>query len=232
MTFCLEKLWALPCSRWRSPRRLSWPPGSTLLVRFCARAGRPPAVRTNPGVADAPVVVTDSPDAVPPPPLPPVVLYPAPVYTGIIVMNPPENPDYVRRRAPQTPAQTAPPLQPSPVATPAPASPVVPRGVATGDNHRLPGVVPAPVPAPVVVPVSQQPAAPPPPSVPRSQPTEPVQPRPTPLPQIAPEPVRVAPPAAAPAPVVAPLPPPARTEQPKSEPQPGQQDRTAAIVPA
>jgi hypothetical protein len=40
MTFCLENLWALPCSRWRSPRRLSWPPGSTLLVRFCARAGR------------------------------------------------------------------------------------------------------------------------------------------------------------------------------------------------
>lgn len=196
---------------------------------------RPPAVVTNPGVAEAPVVVTDSPDAVPPPP--PVVLYPAPVYTGIIVMNPPENPDYVRRRAPQTPAQTM-PLPSTPVATPAPAAPVVPR--AAEGNHRQPGAVPAPVPAPVPVPVPPPPSAPPPPSVLPSQPTQPVQPRPMPLPQIvAPEPVRMAPPPPpapvytpapppAPAPVVAPPPPPppppARTE-PRVEPQPGRKDQ-------
>jgi hypothetical protein len=182
--------------------------------------GRPPAVVANPGVAEAPVLVTDSPDAAPPQPLPPVVLYPAPVYTGIIVMNPPENPDYVRRRAPQTSVQTATPLPSTPVATPAPASPVVPRGVGAGDNHRLPGVVPVAFPAPVAVPVSQQPAAPPPPSVPRSQPTPPVQPRPMPLPQTVPEPVRVAPPAPAPAPAPVVAPP-----QPKSEPQPGRKDQ-------
>ena len=57
----------------------------------------PPAVVTNPA-SDGPPVVAPGPPPDPGPPGPPMqVIYPVPVYTGIVVLNPPEHPDYSRR---------------------------------------------------------------------------------------------------------------------------------------
>ena len=57
----------------------------------------PPAVVTNPA-SDAPPNVSAGPAPDPGPPGPPMqVIYPVPVYTGIVVLNPPEHPDYSRR---------------------------------------------------------------------------------------------------------------------------------------
>jgi hypothetical protein len=74
----------------------------------------PPAVVTNPA-ADAPPVVAPGPPPDPGPPGPPMqVIYPVPVYTGIVVLNPPEHPDYSRRNpnlpAPKTTSTTPTPL--------------------------------------------------------------------------------------------------------------------------
>jgi hypothetical protein len=51
---------------------------------------------TNAGSGEAPVAVGDQ--SPPPPPLPTDVIYPVPVYTGIVIVNPPERGDYSRRR--------------------------------------------------------------------------------------------------------------------------------------
>ena len=60
-------------------------------------ATMPPAVVTNPA-SDAPPTVAPGPPPDPGPPGPPMqVIYPVPVYTGIVVLNPPEHPDYSRR---------------------------------------------------------------------------------------------------------------------------------------
>jgi len=83
---------------------------------------RPPAVLTNPDAAEAPMVVTDSPSAVPPDPQPAVVVYAAPVYTGIVVMNPLENANKASAGAPRSAASTAPALTTS-VPAPAPTRP-------------------------------------------------------------------------------------------------------------
>ena len=57
----------------------------------------PPAIVTNP-TSDAPPMVSSGPPPDPGPPGPPMqVIYPVPVYTGIVVLNPPEHPDYSRR---------------------------------------------------------------------------------------------------------------------------------------
>ncbi|MEO8593384.1 MAG: FecR family protein [Candidatus Solibacter sp.] len=57
----------------------------------------PPAIVTNPA-DDAPPVISSGPPPDPGPPGPPMqVIYPVPVYTGIVVLNPPEHPDYSRR---------------------------------------------------------------------------------------------------------------------------------------
>jgi len=84
---------------------------------------RPPAVLTNPDAAEAPSVVTDSPEAVPPQtqPAQQAVLYAAPVYTGIVVMNPPEYPASAPPKPPRNPTQTATPAAPG--TAPAPVSP-------------------------------------------------------------------------------------------------------------
>src|ERR1039457_1466857 len=61
----------------------------------------PPAVVTNPGAEGPPMVSPGPPPGPSPdpgPPGPPMqVIYPVPVYTGIVVLNPPEHPDYSRR---------------------------------------------------------------------------------------------------------------------------------------
>jgi hypothetical protein len=54
---------------------------------------QPVATVTNPGGYETPVVVVQ-----PPPPPPQVVEYPVPVYTGIVVVNPPERGDHGDRR--------------------------------------------------------------------------------------------------------------------------------------
>jgi hypothetical protein len=116
---------------------------------------RPPAVLTNPDAYQAPVVVTDSPDAVPPDPpqASPAVLYSAPVYTGIVVIDPPENPDSPPRRGPRStsPSTPTPPTTPAPVA-PAPVagsvSPpsFVPRAHPPDPAHPMPSPQIAPEP--------------------------------------------------------------------------------------
>jgi len=84
---------------------------------------RPPAVLTNPDAAEAPSVVTDSPEAVLPQtqPAQQAVLYAAPAYTGIVVMNPPEYPASAPPKPPRNPTQTATPAAPG--TAPAPVSP-------------------------------------------------------------------------------------------------------------
>ena len=56
----------------------------------------PPAVVTNPA-SDAPPDVQQGPPDQGPPGPPMQVIYPVPVYTGIVVLNPPEHPPYSRR---------------------------------------------------------------------------------------------------------------------------------------
>ena len=78
----------------------------------------PPAIITNPA-SDGPPTVSSGPPPDPGPPGPPMqVIYPVPVYTGIIVLNPPEHPDYSRRNpnSPQGSKGTS--SQSTPVSTP------------------------------------------------------------------------------------------------------------------
>jgi hypothetical protein len=107
---------------------------------------RPPAVVTNPGTTETSVVITEPPPEAYPPPTPVDVIYPVPVYTGIIVVNPPENPDYGRRRPrPGSPTPPATPSEPSTPAAPAATSrgsiretPVVHRPEATAPASQPP----------------------------------------------------------------------------------------------
>jgi hypothetical protein len=117
----------------------------------------PPAVVTNPA-SDAPPVVAPGPAPDPGPPGPPMqVIYPVPVYTGIVVLNPPEHPDYSRRN-PNLPAPkttTPPPL--TPAISPAPGGGPPP---ATGSTPT--SGVPKPTTKPSPTPPVGQPGPPPP----------------------------------------------------------------------
>jgi hypothetical protein len=170
--------------------------------------GAPVSVLTNAGGADPPVVVVSQPPDLPPlqPPTSPDVYYPAPAYTGIIVVNPPERDDGPTRRRPnpsQPPgnnpvAQNPPapparptgtPGQPTPNPGPPTGQPAPPAG---GPPARSPGegghpqVPIRPEPSPVAPPVSRPAPAPPPPAPPVSRPA------PTPPPAVsAPAPVAV-----------------------------------------
>jgi hypothetical protein len=113
-----------------------------------APSGEPPvAVVTNPTSPEPPVVVITQP---PPPPV--EVIYPVPVYTGVIVVNPPENDDRDRRRRRRDDDQARP--------QPAPAQPQPPPIRRTEDarDRRVrtpssPPPQPAPAPAPAPQPV-------------------------------------------------------------------------------
>ena len=109
----------------------------------------PPAVVTNPD-SDAPPVV--QPGGVPPP-----VMYPVPVYTGVVVINPPEHPDYSRRNP-----NNGPPPRPAPQPAPPPAV----RGGSSSGNGQQPTPPPVrpsqpanqnPPPAPVQIPPRMEP---------------------------------------------------------------------------
>jgi FecR protein len=155
----------------------------------------PPVVVTNPASDDPPVVSSGPPPDLGPPGPPMQVIYPVPVYTGIVVLNPPEHPDYSRRNpnspgTKQTPvaATTAVPLSLPGSGTPPPASrttPLPPPG--------QPGASSKPVPAPpapttttttptTTTPVATAPPAPPRVTLPAPRPTAPPLERPTPVP--------------------------------------------------
>jgi hypothetical protein len=102
----------------------------------------------------------------PGPPGPPMqVIYPAPSYTGIVVLNPPEHPDYSRRNPNSpVPGRTTAPTTPVPAPTPkpqptggttvpAPTPPVRPRPTLPEPRPADP---PAGRPSPVPTPISRE----------------------------------------------------------------------------
>jgi hypothetical protein len=134
----------------------------------------PPAVVTNPADDGPPMVAPGPPPDDAGPPGPPMqVIYPAPLYTGIVVLNPPEHPPYSR------PNPNAPVFKGTPAATttPTPATTAT-SGAANGTTVTrpstitppgrpgTPGVGPKPGPAPptstttATLPAPQAPPAP------------------------------------------------------------------------
>ena len=117
----------------------------------------PVAVVTNPASDQAPVVVVQT-----PPPAPPQeVIYPVPVYTGIVVVNPPENDDHRHHRGPKPqpqpkPPTTTPPATPPPQPT-TPGRSAVPRTEPAAESHGRPPATPAPA---TPTPAPQQSVAP------------------------------------------------------------------------
>ena len=121
----------------------------------------PPAVVTNPASDEASVVAPGPPPGQGPPGPPMQVIYPVPAYTGIVVLNPPEHPDYARRNpnsqgSKGAPVVTAPaPLpagganKPGPT-TPSPTTSTPPVRSVPRDLPRV--IPPAPHPGPVATP--------------------------------------------------------------------------------
>jgi hypothetical protein len=133
----------------------------------------PPATVENPA-SDAPPVIGGTPpppDPGPvPPPLPPPipVIYPVPVYTGIVVLNPPEHPDYSRRNPNAPPPATTTPTKTrsgntAATTTTTPLSP--PPQPTAPANPPKPGPAPPGQPAPPSTPSSNPPPAAAPPRV-------------------------------------------------------------------
>jgi FecR protein len=130
----------------------------------------PPPLPMPPPPMPPPVSQPNDPGAPPDPggyPLPPVI-YPVPVYTGIVVINPPEHPDYSRRN----PNQPAPSTQPPPV-----------RGKPSGSGNPAPptlsqppqpgtGSAPSSNPNPPSVPIRTPKVEPPRVGVPAPSPTD------------------------------------------------------------
>ena len=131
----------------------------------------PPAVVTNPASDAPPDVQPGPPDQGPPGP-PMQVIYPVPVYTGIVVLNPPEHPPYSRHDPnshrkgngnDDSGNQTTPPPPTTPTPPPAPVNPPRRTGsmtvsrpgplippVAPGRPTALPRTTPAPVAEPTL----------------------------------------------------------------------------------
>ena len=130
----------------------------------------PPAVVTNPADDGPPMVAPGPPPDDAGPPGPPMqVIYPVPLYTGIVVLNPPEHPPYSRPNpnAPVfkgTPATTTP--TPTTTATSGAASGTTvtrPSTITPPGRPGTPGVGPKPGPGP---PTPTTPATPPAPEAP------------------------------------------------------------------
>ena len=129
----------------------------------------PPAVVTDPA-SDAPMVSPGPPPDQGPPGPPMQVIYPVPVYTGIVVLNPPEHPDYSRRNPNSqggkgTPSSTAPVPTPTGGATVGATEPVSRPPIHTPPGRPgRPGIPskPGPEPPPVQTTISTTPV----PSVP------------------------------------------------------------------
>jgi hypothetical protein len=117
----------------------------------------PPAAVTLPGTEEPPVV-SPGPAPDPGPPGPPMqVIYPAPVYTGIVVLNPPEHANYSRpnpntQGTKGTPVTTTAAPAPAPTAsTPSAANAPrdLPRVMPTAPHRETPPMErPSPVPVP------------------------------------------------------------------------------------
>jgi hypothetical protein len=132
------------------------------------RPAMPPATVENPA-SDAPPVVTPGPGSDPGPSGPPMqVIYPVPVYTGIVVLNPPEHPDYSRRNPNLPPPPPDKTRTPSTITQAPPiASPTQPGGPSKTGSKPSP-----PTPAPPAPTPTTTPTAPPAPS--RTTPLPPV----------------------------------------------------------
>jgi hypothetical protein len=107
----------------------------------------PPAVVTNPGTNEPPLVMPGPPPDPGPPGPPMQVVYPVPVYTGVVVINPPEHPDYSRRdrggNRGGNQGGNGQPSQPTP--TPTPAKPTVtPPAPPAAPTHSVPRSVTPP----------------------------------------------------------------------------------------
>ena len=143
----------------------------------------PPATVENPASSAPPVVGSGAPPD--PGPGPPVqVIYPVPVYTGIVVLNPPEHPDYSRRNPNNPPPATKPATQPG---TTQPTPPTKTRntgstsGSATGSTTggstagSTPPLTTPPQPTGPSVPTPPKPTTTtPPPAPPRTMPLPPI----------------------------------------------------------
>jgi hypothetical protein len=144
-----------------------------------------PATVENPA-SDAPPIVGAGAPPDPGPPGPPMqVIYPVPVYTGIVVLNPPEHPDYSRRNPnlPPAPSQQPLPLPAKSKGGPAAGSSSGSTTTAPPPSATIPHPQPAPTPGPVptippplprvnpLPPVSRPPMTPssPPPQVPKTE---------------------------------------------------------------
>jgi hypothetical protein len=164
----------------------------------------PPPIMTAPPSADGPGAYPPDPG----PPGPPMqTTYPVPAYTGIIVINPPDHPDYGRRNpnnlpAPKPTGQTSPPTSQPPAATTEPKPRVInqphePYGntpritpvITPRGEPRQPETKQAPAPTPPAASKTETPRAeaprPTPPSAPRETPRVEA-PRPSPPPPPAP----------------------------------------------
>ena len=118
----------------------------------------PPAVVSNPASDEPPMVSAGPPPDQGPPGPPMQVIYPVPVYTGIVVLNPPEHPDYSRRNPNSqgtkgTPSSTAPVFRPPGInpagqpgvpSRPGPAPPAPATTTTPNTTPPAPSVPPAP----------------------------------------------------------------------------------------
>jgi hypothetical protein len=147
----------------------------------------PPAVVTNPADDGTPVVMPGPPPDAGPPGPPMQVIYPVPLYTGIVVLNPPEHPPYSRPN----------PNAPFPKAAPAPVSasttttattsgasaPVTrPSTITPPGRPGTPGIGPKPAPAPSAPTTASTLPAPEAPPAPRPGPPANQRPSPAPVP--------------------------------------------------
>ena len=113
----------------------------------------PPAVVTNPASDDAPPMVSPGPppDPDPGPPGPPMqVIYPVPLYTGIVVLNPPEHPAYSRPN-PNATGSKGTPATPTPTTTATSGATATspPRAIPPAPHSAPPLERPSPVPIPI-----------------------------------------------------------------------------------
>jgi len=171
--------------------------GATLAIDPTA-----PSAEPNPGPIPEPADIPTGPPDDPPPVvqpgvIPPPIMYPVPVYSDVVVVNPPSHPDYSRRNPNRPPAATPVPAPQTPTQPPA-ARPPVSRGSAATSP---PQTNPSPAPKPGPPPLGRPPATP----VPASAPTP------------VPVPVRVDPPRVG-------TPPPARTDRQRIESPPPKVD--------
>jgi hypothetical protein len=132
-TFVASRLDAVrPALRMGSTRVVPHLPGVTFQTNAPGIVDAPPPPISTAPEPPPPPIVSSGPPPEYPPPVPIEVIYPVPVYTGVIVVNPPEHPDYSRRggnnrgggnnnpSTKPTPTPTQTPASSTPAANPVP----------------------------------------------------------------------------------------------------------------